>query len=279
MKRYPITSFFILATLLGAGVITLVFREIIPDQLALSSVLSASVAGITMTAIADGREGLKLLFRRALIWRVGLGYWLFALFFLIPAICLGLLINPVFNGDLISFDGFGRMVNILPMFPIFIIAAGLGQEFGWSGFLTPRLQARYSALSTSLIRGVLVLIWHSPLLIYTYFHPNGIPDFPYGGWMTQKGVLITLLTMVNLSLSWSILQTWMFNNTRGSLLLAAVLHGSEFWLTVFLVGLGTNTNNLNNYWGYGLVMLLTSLSIVIIAGHKNLSRKHQRIRS
>ena len=279
MKRYPIISFFILATLLGAGMITLVFREIIPDQLALSSVLSASIAGITMTAIVDGREGVKLLFRRVLIWRVGIGYWLFSLLFLVPAIYLGVLINPVFNGDPISFAGFRGTVNLLPMFLIFIIASGLGQEFGWTGFLTPKLQARYSALSTSLIRGALILLWHAPLLIYTYFHPSGIPDFPYGGWMVHKGVLLTLLAMLTLCLSWSIFQTWIFNNTRGSLLLAAVLHGSEFWLVVLLTSLGIDTNNLNNYWGYSLVMLLSATAMVIITGPQHLSRKHQRIRS
>ena len=279
MKRYPIISFFILATLLGAGMITLVFREIMPDQLALSSVLSASIAGITMTAVVDGREGVKLLFRRVLIWRVGIGYWLFSLFFLVPAIYLGVLINPVFNGDPISFAGFRGTVNLLPMFLIFIIASGLGQEFGWTGFLTPKLQARYSALSTSLIRGALILLWHAPLLIYTYFHPAGIPDFPYGGWMVHKGVLLTLLAMLTLCLSWSIFQTWIFNNTRGSLLLAAVLHGSEFWLVVLLTSLGIDTNNLNNYWGYSLVMLLSATAMVIITGPQHLSRKHQRIRS
>ena len=88
MKRYPITSFFMLATLLGAGVIALVFWGVIPDELALSSVLSASVAGIVMTAVVEGKAGLKILFRRVLIWRVGIGYWLFAILFLVPVIIL-----------------------------------------------------------------------------------------------------------------------------------------------------------------------------------------------
>lgn len=97
--------------------------------------------------------------------------------------------------------------------------------------------------------------------------------------MVHKGVLLTLLAMLTLCLSWSIFQTWIFNNTRGSLLLAAVLHGSEFWLVVLLTSLGIDTNNLNNYWGYSLVMLLSATAMVIITGPQHLSRKHQRIRS
>jgi membrane protease YdiL (CAAX protease family) len=278
LKKYPITSYFVLAILLGAGIITLVFQGIIPDQLALSSALSASIAGILMTAILDGKGGLKLLFRRILIWRVGIGNWLFALFYIIPAIYLGALANPLFNGDPFSSHNLRLPQNLLPMFMVFFIAAGLGQELGWAGFLLPRLQAKYSALKSSLIRAVLVLLWHGPLLVYTYFHPRGIAYFPYGEWMIQNGVLFTLLAMAALSLPWSIFTTWIFNNTGGSLLLASVLHGSEFWLAILLTGLRINTNNLNNYWGYGMVMLLAAVAIVILSGPLNLSRKHERIR-
>jgi hypothetical protein len=163
------------------------------------------------------------------------------------------------------------------MFLVFIITAGLGQEFGWTGFLLPRLQAKYSALTSSLIRAGLIFLWHIPLLAYTYFLPTGIPDFPYGAWMIQKGVLVTLLAMSAFSLPWSIFITWIFNNTAGSLLLAAVLHGSEFWLVFILTSFGISSTNLNNYWGYGIIMLLTSIAIVMVAGPQNLSRNHQRI--
>ena len=276
MRRYPIASFFILAFLLGTGMIILVFQGIVPPQLALSSALSASVAGVIMTAILDGKVGIAALFQRILVWRVSPGYWLFALFYLVPAIFLGSLINPLVNGDAGSFNNLQLSLQLLPLFLAFIITAGLGQELGWSGFLLPRLQAKHGALISSLIRAALVFLWHTPLLIYTYYYPGGIPDFPYGGWMVQKGVLTTLLVMLALSLPWSIMTTWMFNNTRGSLLLAAVLHGSEFWLAILLPGLGINTKNLNNYWGYGALMILTAVAIITISGPRNLSRNFQR---
>jgi len=277
MKRYPITSFFILATLLGAGVIALIFWGVIPDELALSSVLSASVAGIVMTAVVEGKAGLKNLFRRVLIWRVGIGYWLFAILFLVPIIVLGAVFNPIFGGDPLSFDSLNLTFNILPMFIVFSIVAGLGQELGWAGFLTPRLQVKHSALVSSLIRAALVLLWHIPLLIFTYYQPYAIADFPYGGWMVQKGVLITVLAMAVLGLPWSIFLTWIFNNTRGSLLLVAVLHGSEIWLATLLPGLAINTTDLNNYWGYGMIMLTAALVIIILAGPKKFSRENERI--
>jgi uncharacterized protein len=276
--KYPIVWFFILALLLGAGTLYLVIQGVIPTDLALSSVLSASIAGIIMTAILDGRAGLKLMLRRVLIWRVGIGYWLFSMLFLVPAIFLGSLLNPLFNGDPISLSNMKPAFNILPMFIVFFIVAGLGQELGWTGFLMPRLQAHFGAFASSVIRAILVGIWHLPLFIYAGFHPYALPDFPYGFWIVQKGFPVAFSVMIVMfSLPWSILYTWMFNNTRGSLLLVAILHGSEIWLVSFMMSMGINPENLDNYWGYGTVMVLTAIIVVIVSGSQNLSRKHKRV--
>ena len=277
VKRYPIASFFILTLVLGVGTLYLVIRGVIPVDLALSSVLSASIAGIIMTALLDGKAGLKLMLSRVLIWRVGIGYWLFAILFLVPAILLGSLVNPLFNADPISLSNWKPAFSILPMFIVFFIVTGLGQELGWTGFLLPRLQARFGALASGVIRAILIGIWHLPLLIYSGSQPYAIPDFPYGVWILQKGFLIALSAMAMLIFSWSIFSTWMFNNTKGSLLLVAALHGSEIWLVYLMASMGISPNNLDNYWGYGLVMILTASTIVIVTGSQNLSRKNKRI--
>jgi membrane protease YdiL (CAAX protease family) len=278
VNKYPIVSFFILAMVLGTGTIYLVIQEVIPAELALSSALSASMAGIIMTAILDGKAGLKLMLSRVLIWRVGIGYWLFSMLFLVPAILIGSLFNPFFNGDPISLSNMKPAFNIVPMFLVFFIVSGLGQELGWTGFLMPRLQAHFGALASCAIRAILIGIWHLPLLIYSRFQPYAIPDFPYGVWIVQKGFLIAFLAMVVLfMLPWSIFLTWMFNNTKGSLLLVATLHASEIWLAYCMMSVGISSNNLDNFWGYGMVMVLTAIIIVIVTGAHNLSRKHKRI--
>jgi membrane protease YdiL (CAAX protease family) len=278
VNRYPVASFFILTLVLGAGALCLVTRGVIPVNLALSSALSASVAGVIMTAISDGKAGLKLMLGRVLIWRVAIGYWLFSMLFLVPAILLGFLLNPLFNGDPISLRNMKPAFNILPMFILFFIVAGLGQELGWTGFLVPRLQAHFGALASAVIRAVFVGTWHLPLLIYSGLQPYAFPDFPYGVWIVQKGFLVAFLAMVVMFiLPWSILTTWMFNNTKGSLLLVATLHGSEIWLAYWMTSLGISPNNLDNYWGYGLVMVVIASIIVVVAGSKHLSRKHKRI--
>jgi len=63
MRRYPVASFYILALALGTAIVYLVAQGILPSSLALVAALSASIAGIIMTAVEDGRAGLQLMLR------------------------------------------------------------------------------------------------------------------------------------------------------------------------------------------------------------------------
>jgi membrane protease YdiL (CAAX protease family) len=276
--RYPLASFYVLALALGASTLVLIVRGVLPAGLALTSASSASVAGIIMTVVVDGKGGTQAMLRRLLIWRVGIGYWLFALLFLVPAIFLGSMVNPLFNGDPLSLNDVKLGFEILPMFIGFFIVAGLGQELGWTGFLTPRLQTRFGALTACVIRAILAGLWHLPLFLFSWLQHPALSDFPYSGWIAQKGFLVAIGTMsLMFLLPWSIFYTWIFNNTGGSLLLVAVLHGSEVWVAYWMLKTGINPRSLDNYWGYGAIMVVAAIIIVITTGSKNLSRKHERV--
>lgn len=107
--------------------------------------------------------------------------------------------------------------DIVPMFIGFFIVAGLGQELGWTGFLLPRLQARFGALTSCVIRAILVGIWHLPLFIYSRLQLPQLADFPYAGWIAQKGFLVAFgVTIIWFSFPWSVFFCWIFNNTKGS---------------------------------------------------------------
>lgn len=265
--KYPLAAFFIIAFLLGTGFVVLIAEGMLPSEMALASVLSASGSGIVMAAAEGETAGLRRLLRRLLIWRVGIGYWLFSLLFPIPVFLLGSLTNRLFGGDLFVLRGTESVFEILPVFLGFFVVAGLGQELGWTGFLLTRLQSRYSALASSIIRGVLVGVWHLPLLMYAWQKNPAFDSFPYRGWIAQNGFLTAFaVILIMFGLPWSILYTWLFNNTGGSLLLVAVLHGSEFWVAYLMMRGGIDPNNLNNYWGYGTVMLLIAILIAITTG-------------
>jgi hypothetical protein len=278
IKRYSVAAFYILALLLGAVCTYLVVLRVVPSGFIFIAASSASLSGIIITAIADGKTGLKKLLGRLLIWRARIGYWVFAVLFLVPATLLGLWSSPLFGGERMDLSNMLPLFQILPMFIMTIITAGLGEELGWTGFLTPRLQSRYSALVSSIIRGVLWGLWHFPLFIFSGLDHPLLESFPYSGWVSQYGFVAAMGAFILLNqITWSIFYTWIFNNTKGSLLLVAILHGSEVWVGYGQLSTGVNPNNFDNYWGYGVVMVVTAVVIVLTNGAKNLSRRHERI--
>jgi membrane protease YdiL (CAAX protease family) len=277
-ERTSLVLFVLLAVGLGGGVVTLAVRAVLPAGAALGSAVSASAAGVIVIALDEGREGLRRLFRRLTIWRVGVGYWLFSLFFLAAAVVLGSLVNPLFRGAPVRLDQVKLTWTIVPMFVAFVVFAGLGQELGWTGFLVHRLQARIGALAACIVRALIVAVWHLPVFLYGPGGSAALAGFPYGGWVAEKGFLGAWGTaLFCFMLPWSILLTWMYNNTRGSTLLVAVLHGSEIWAAAWMASAGLKPADLDNYWGYGAIMVATSVILVMASGPRHLSHRGERV--
>ena len=96
--------------------------------------------------------------------------------------------------------------------------AGLGEEFGWRGFAVPRVQVRHSAFVTSLGIGILHSLCHTPL-----FFIEGVSQHEIA---QQIGFLPALLGYTVLVTAGAVQSTWIFNNSKGSVLLVAVYHGA-----------------------------------------------------
>lgn len=88
---------------------------------------------------------------------------------------------------------------------------GGNEELGWRGFALPRLQARYNAFTSSLIIGVIWTLWHAP---------PGIIELGFVGWAVDLPFYMITVTGI------SIVATWLYNETGGSVLLAMVFHAS-----------------------------------------------------
>lgn len=90
------------------------------------------------------------------------------------------------------------------------VSGGLDEEPGWRGFPQPRLNERYSALTASLVLGVVRAGWHLP-----YFF---MPIAPHSGFtlVNQIGWFFGIVLL-------SIILAWAYNGT-GSVLIVMVLH-------------------------------------------------------
>jgi len=165
--------------------------------------------GAAVVTWASGGD-LRAWISQIVKWRVGARWWA-------VAIGLPLLILAVGSGLFVLLGG-PVDLGSLPFAGIYLFVMAWGivwgggqEELGWRGFMLPVLQERYSALTASLLIGVAWAGWHLPLFLNA--------NLEHGSWALSQQ-LIWVVTI----LAGSVLWTWMYNSTRGSVLVVAVFH-------------------------------------------------------
>jgi hypothetical protein len=76
MRKHPLTAFFVLAYLLTWWIYPLLTFS---PLLGLFGLFGPALAAIIMAGVAEGKSGVKALLRRAVLWRVGLPWYVIAL--------------------------------------------------------------------------------------------------------------------------------------------------------------------------------------------------------
>jgi uncharacterized protein len=193
------------------------------------------------------RRGIRDLLAPLVAWRIPWVWYLTGLLLFPLASLAGLLWLPVFSQSIPAFPRTeampGLIVLLLNVFVATALYGGpLGEEAGWRGFALPRLQARYSPLVASVILGLLWGLWHFPL------HFRGMYDESFG-----VGVAAGLLLRVANNVLLAIVFTWLYNRSRGNLLIMVLLH--------------TAINNTFGFWlpvhaGIPVVMIIITLLVV-----------------
>jgi uncharacterized protein len=273
VQKYPLTTFFILA--IGLTWIFMIADAlgslgILPFRLPLPLMIvmgyMPTLAAVIVTGRTRGRQGVRALFRKLLIWRVGLRWYLFAIFSLavldVFAIVLYNMILPsadlpILSAKLPSTSPQQLVLFAIPMFIVLTLVNG--EELAWRGFATPALQARHNALVASLVMGVIWTGFHLPL----FFTRTGSSqaDWPFASFLVSTVAL-------------TVLYTWMLNHTRGSVLLAYLFHGAaNTWTQVFSID---HADPLVGWILDGLLVLVVVI-VVAYAGAENLSRTNKRI--
>jgi uncharacterized protein len=227
LTRHPLVSFFVLAYALtwlgwspwflseaGVGLLPYDGEEISLYSNIVALVLGPTLSAFIMTAATEGREGVRRLLRRIVLWRVGFRWYVFVLLG-IPAIVL--VSTVVMPGTLVSFQP-SEVPSTLVLYvvagPFMLFAGGpVFEEIGWRGFALPRLQRLHGPLVGSLLLGALWGLWHLPLFL--------IPT-----WDTPHGSPLDVALFVIWAMAITLVFTWIFNNTKGSVLLAVLAHGS-----------------------------------------------------
>jgi membrane protease YdiL (CAAX protease family) len=221
VKQHPLVSYFVLAYLLSWLLwvpLAVVYNGPTkpPEELLLLlfvGIYGASAAGIIMTRVVEGKGSVRKLLRRYVDWRVGFR-WYVVVLFTVPVLLVAAMAIYTLQGNAV-----GRFVPgawplaLLGAIPA-VLFGPLGEEAGWRGFALSRLQDKYGAFWSSILLGILHTFWHAPL----FWLPGGTPIS--GGPVTLGGVAL-FLSIVTIG---TFIYTWVFNHTRGSMLMAVLLH-------------------------------------------------------
>jgi membrane protease YdiL (CAAX protease family) len=179
--------------------------------------IGPALAAIIVTAVMGGGAGLRRLRDRCLQWRAGWPWYLFILLGVPALLYLAITLPP---GAQTSGSGLTPtvVVTYVVTFVIVFFLVGLPEEIGWRGFALPRMQPRYGPLWGSLLLGVLWGGWHL-LYFLTPAHGGG-PGVSGATALTNFALFLLMVIAL------SIIFTWVFNHTQGSVFLAGLLHSS-----------------------------------------------------
>lgn len=232
----------------------------LPEILGFVAGWGPGLAAIIVVGALRGKTGIKNLFRRYLIWRVSIGWYLIALFGTAFFILGGIGIHVLLGGEVPSLPVNGvTPLDLTFTFLIFIAFGFIGnlEDVAWRGVALPLLQSRHSALTASLIIGLFEGLTHLP-----YF-------FVPGDFRQQVGIWFMVFTIAIV-----ILMTWMFNSTKGSLLIVVLYHAAQnAWANFLDTTPPPGPNDLRPFILAVALMWVVAITVIAVYGPARLSRK------
>lgn len=214
------------------------------------------LAALLVTWALDGQAGLRELWSRVTRWRAGEPFFWLGTLSPLALFGVGALLVRATSGGWPDLALLGQ-INYMPYLGVWalvlwVLTFGFGEEIGWRGFALPRLQNGRSALSASVIVWAMWLAWHLPAFFYldTYM---------------QLG--LAMLPMFALGmLAGAIVLTWLYNTSRGSLLLLALWHGAFDFLSASQASDGAIAAVMS------MTVVFAAIAIVAVYKPANLSR-------
>jgi hypothetical protein len=213
-NRHRVTTYFIItyAITWSIGILAILFPEqfrwIFGDlnywnPVALIAISAPTISATILTAAWQGKAGLRELYSRLIRWRFGIQWYALIL---LGMPFLGWLTTLVVGASPVYI--FSTPALAISILFNLLIGGPLGEELGWRGYALPRLLRQFNPLVASLVLGLFWGMWH-------------LPSF-YISTLVQSGLSLPLFLILGLLLS--ILMTWIFQHTGGSVLAAILFH-------------------------------------------------------
>lgn len=182
-----------------------VFGELsMTNPLFILAVYAPAFAAVILVVRQAGIKGLQRFFSRLLLWRCPLGWYVFLVVGIPFLMYCGVALKGTLGDDPFPFSPWYHM------FPALAVALFIGpiEEFGWRGVALPLLQQRFAPFWAGLILGVIWGLWHIPAFL--------LSGTPQSAWSFGPFFIA--------SVAISMIMTPLFNSSRGSILLPALVH-------------------------------------------------------
>ena len=259
VKGHPLAAFFVLAFVLTWSVE--IPARLFADQIGVLQIVVGWLPGLAALIAAGltvGLPGQSAWLARGFIGRVGRRWYFIALFGALPIWLGALALDRYFGGsgipsvDLLNTDVVALIAPVIGNFVVYLVLST--EELAWRGFALPRLQARRGALVASLIIGVVSAIWYLPSVIFD----------------ATTSIEAEIAFFVG-TIALSVVYGWIFNNTRGSVLLCGLAHAAtNTWTDVISA---PPADHVLSQWIYTALLLAVAAIIAIIFGPSRLSRR------
>lgn len=216
-------------------------------NISILAVFTPSFVALILTAMSKGKNGVYELFVKQSIQKTAFKWFLISLIGIPILVVLAVLTSLSF--DIIRFDL--RTTQLLPQI-IVIVFIAIGKEYGWRGFLLPRLMNTFNVFNSSIILGLLWGFWHFP----AYLIGTGVP--------LQMDFMVFLIWVVLGTLFIS----WIYYYTK-SVLTSILAHLSANAAFNYLPILPEFAGNMIGFWIF-IVYLAVLLIIIYSLRRKDL---------
>lgn len=224
--------------------------------------LGPLLSSFVCTRIFEKKKGVAILWKS--MWKVKPMLYLFiSVFSPFVLVLLSLFIAFLIDSKPIEFSKITlskefSQFNFLAFSIYNLLFFGFGEEVGWRGFALPRFQKNFGNLFSTFLLAIFWAVWHFPLFLY---RPGYLSMDIFGilGW------LLSLFTG-------SVLLTWLYNSSKGSLFICAIFHS-----TIDIVFLTDFKNqNIINY--LGMFITIWGLLTIFWFGHKKLPSENVHLK-
>ena len=93
------------------------------------------------------------------------------------------------------------VVLLLLMTPLFNLVPCFGEEWGWRGYLLPKIARRMGFLPAVLLTGLIWGLWHAPIIVAGHNYGMQYPGYPWAGiaamcaFCIVAGVILSYITL------------------------------------------------------------------------------------